>query len=217
MMAKPRKKTGSLSEERILAAARALFLEVGYDGASLERIAELAGVSRQTLYNRFTNKETIFRSVIDRHWAALALLSEAPGEALAEDCSAERYLASVAEKIASFVAEHDQADFVRLVIAESRHMPWISETFFRSGKEPMLANVVAGLAELDRRGRLSVAHPEIAAKQFLGMVQEFVIWPQVMDIGEGLKRLPPNDVVISEAIATFMARYGRRDPGPGGA
>ena len=41
------------SEDAILAAARTLFLDAGYDGVNLDRVAEAAGVSRQTVYNRF--------------------------------------------------------------------------------------------------------------------------------------------------------------------
>ncbi|HEM7842732.1 TPA: TetR/AcrR family transcriptional regulator [Burkholderia multivorans] len=48
----PRQKTRS----RIAAAAKAEFLEVGYETASIEGIARRAGVSRATYYIHFTNK-----------------------------------------------------------------------------------------------------------------------------------------------------------------
>jgi hypothetical protein len=42
------------------------------------------------------------------------------------------------------------------------------------------------------------------------MVQEFLVWPQVMDIGDAADTLPAAGIVIDEAIATFLARYGVR-------
>ena len=60
----------SSSDEKILAAAKELFLADRYDGVTLERVAERAGVSRQTVYNRFGAKETVFREMVRHHWAA---------------------------------------------------------------------------------------------------------------------------------------------------
>ncbi|MFD0455557.1 TetR/AcrR family transcriptional regulator [Streptomyces violaceoruber] len=63
---------GSASEQKILAAAKELFLADRYDGVNLERIAARAGVSRQTVYNRFGSKETVFREMVRHHWSAFA-------------------------------------------------------------------------------------------------------------------------------------------------
>ena len=53
-----------VSEAAILDAARTLFLEAGYDGVNLERIAAAAGLSRQTLYNRFGSKEKKLKATL---------------------------------------------------------------------------------------------------------------------------------------------------------
>ena len=52
----------------ILDAAQRLFLDDGYDGVSLEQVGRAAGVTRQTVYNRFGSKDAVFRAVIERHW-----------------------------------------------------------------------------------------------------------------------------------------------------
>lgn len=44
------------------------------------------------------------------------------------------------------------------------------------------------------------------------MIQEFAIWPPVMAIGPAAKVLPPPDLVIDEAVLTFLSRY--KLPGP---
>lgn len=51
-------------EDEILDAAHALFLELGYEAVSMEGVAERAGVSKGTLYARYTGKEPLFRAVI---------------------------------------------------------------------------------------------------------------------------------------------------------
>ena len=62
-------------EDGILDAAHALFLELGYEGASMEGVAERAGISKGTLYARYTGKEPLFRAVIRKRldiWSAEA-------------------------------------------------------------------------------------------------------------------------------------------------
>ena len=50
--------------KRILEAAKCLFLECGYHGCSMNRIAQKADVSKLTVYNHFQDKETLFTSAI---------------------------------------------------------------------------------------------------------------------------------------------------------
>ncbi|UXY32882.1 TetR/AcrR family transcriptional regulator C-terminal domain-containing protein [Streptomyces sp. HUAS TT20] len=55
---------------------------------------------------------------------------------------------------------------------------------------------------------MSCPSPRTAARQFLGLVQEFAVWPKVMAVDAGRTDIPPTDVVIEEAISTFLSRYG---------
>lgn len=62
-------------EDDILDAAHALFLELGYEAASMEGVAERAGISKGTLYARYTGKEALFRAAIRKRldiWSAEA-------------------------------------------------------------------------------------------------------------------------------------------------
>lgn len=51
--------------ERILAAGRQVLIDRGYDGATTNRIAEVAGISPGSLYQYFPNKDTIIAAIID--------------------------------------------------------------------------------------------------------------------------------------------------------
>jgi len=63
---------------------------------------------------------------------------------------------------------------------------------------------------MDTQGVIDCPRPDIAARQFLGLIQEFAIWPQVMAIGPALSEIPARETVIAEAVATFLCRYGAR-------
>ena len=53
-------------EERILDAAQKVFLERGFEGASVDEIAEAARAGKPTIYARYPHKEAIFVAVIER-------------------------------------------------------------------------------------------------------------------------------------------------------
>src|ERR1700761_9591323 len=61
----PRGHAGQV-EERILDAAGRVFLEHGFQGASVDEIAEAASAGKPTIYARFPNKQALFTAVIER-------------------------------------------------------------------------------------------------------------------------------------------------------
>jgi AcrR family transcriptional regulator len=69
---------------KILESAYAVFTEKGYDGASLERVAEAAGFSKGAVYSNFANKDELFFELVsaridERIEALRAVLAKRPG------------------------------------------------------------------------------------------------------------------------------------------
>ncbi|MGE3844788.1 MAG: TetR/AcrR family transcriptional regulator [Vicinamibacterales bacterium] len=60
------------SRAQILEAALKLFSTVGYHGTSMRDIAQAAGVSTGNVYHQFPDKESLFRTLLDQYWSALA-------------------------------------------------------------------------------------------------------------------------------------------------
>ena len=203
---------GSNSARPILLAAKRLFLEAGFEGVSLERVGQAAGVSRQTVYNLFGSKEALFRATVELHWDTIARDSEAAlsaGVDVAQGPSA--VLRRFGQAIVRFIEDTEQVAFTRLVISESHGRPWIAEEFYRLGKQPLLHGFVACLQRLDGAGLIACGQPLVAAHQFFGMIQEMVIWPYVMAIGPATGEFPPARLVIEEAVLTFLSRYGHAE------
>ncbi|MDP4025227.1 TetR/AcrR family transcriptional regulator C-terminal domain-containing protein [Methylobacterium sp. NEAU 140] len=133
-------------------------------------------------------------------------MSSAPPLGSAVD--AEAVLRGFAQSLLRFVRETDQIAFTRFVIAESRHLPWIAEAFYRAGKAPLAAAFAGVPASLTERRLLACERPDLAARQFMGLIQEFAIRSHVMAVGEGLQDAPGDEVVVDEAVAMFLNRYG---------
>lgn len=55
-----------MTRERVLDAAEAAFAAEGFGGASLDRIADAAGLTRGAIYSSFADKADLFGAVLDR-------------------------------------------------------------------------------------------------------------------------------------------------------
>jgi AcrR family transcriptional regulator len=126
----PAKAAGEV-EARLLDAATAVFLDKGFEGASLEQIAERAHAGKATLYARYANKEALFTAVIRRS------VERVIGRTAQIDAAAP-----VAERVrhvaASMVRETLRPDVValmRLIVAEAHRFPALARQADRIGWE----------------------------------------------------------------------------------
>src|ERR1700687_1196650 len=55
----------SSKRRQILAGARKVFMDLGFDGASMGEIARSAGVSKGTLYVYFADKNRVFEAIVE--------------------------------------------------------------------------------------------------------------------------------------------------------
>lgn len=151
-------------------------------------------------------------------WSATIGRVRRPGRDIAEcgpDASAEEVLRGFAQSLQRFATETDQIRFAQLVVTESARLPWIADEFYRLGKGPVVVTFADCLDSLVRRGLLRCPDTHLAARQFTGLVQEFLVWPRVMAFEEEVAGQAPPEVVIEEAVLTFLARYAPAADGPG--
>lgn len=72
------------SRAQILRAALKLFSTVGYHGTSMRDIAQAARVSTGNVYHQFSDKESLFRELLQQYWDAIASPDHPLTRALAE-------------------------------------------------------------------------------------------------------------------------------------
>ena len=190
------------SREAIVDAAERLFLERGFGGASMDDLAEAAGVARRTLYNQFSGKEEIFREMVDRVSRGLG---DAPPPGIETQGGVEEVLRLMARALLAFQARPEFIGLVRMVAADVRQFPWIAEESW-SDVPPHEERFERYLAHLTAMGVLDCPDPRMATSQLLGLLNEPLLWPRVL----GRDRVPPPDeVVVEEAVRLFLLRYRR--------
>ncbi|MEI8394717.1 MAG: TetR/AcrR family transcriptional regulator [Rhodospirillaceae bacterium] len=193
------------SREAIVNAAERLFLKHGFGGVSMDELAAEAGVARRTLYNQFANKEEIFREMLLRVSMQLGNVLP-PGIETRGDV--EDVLHLIARAVLAFQAPPEYIGLVRMTIADTRQFPWIA-TAFDSVLKPYLDRFARYLSYLTSLSVLDCPNPFLAARQFLGLLNEPILWPRVL--GQDSES-PAPDTVVEEAVRMFLLRYRPTHP-----
>lgn len=148
--------------EAILEAAAALFAEKG-GAASMEEIARRAGVSKQTLYNRYASKVDIGRAIAGQRSDAITAPLRSGGDV-------REVLTALAAALLDKLCTTEGRIAMRGVALMSPHAPDLAEAVYHAGPGESLRRLAAYLAEQDRLGTLRLPDPAGAAEMFTGMV-----------------------------------------------
>jgi TetR/AcrR family transcriptional regulator, mexJK operon transcriptional repressor len=169
--AHPQRRKQPAKRQAIIDAAQRVFLAQGFAGSSVDAIAAAAGVSKQTIYNHFGDKEALFRAVVravqsdfsgDFHEAGL-------GERLATSDDLRRDLRELGRRWVAVVLQEDVAALRRLVIAEQDRHPWLFDEWQQP--RPVLERTLrAAISKQAERGALDVADVGLAVDQLLLVV-----------------------------------------------
>lgn len=148
--------------EAILEAASELFAERGV-AVTMAEIARHAGVSKQTLYNRFASKAEIGRALADRRSYDNTAPLRSHGDPLT-------VLTAYGEVLLARVCAAAKGDSLRGVVLLSPTAPEIALAIYEAGPQASLSRLSAWLTVQDAKGLLVVPDPDLAAEMFTGMV-----------------------------------------------
>jgi AcrR family transcriptional regulator len=172
---RPGRRRGLEKRQAILRAARRVFGQVGYVGASIEVIAAEAAVSTRTIYNHFENKEQLFADVlIDSSRQVAAAREELIQRHLGEITDLETNLVCLAREWVRLAPEFaDHFAIVRRIRAEAeRFPPEVRKAWQEAGPLRARRALAAQLARLADRGLLDIGDPEFAAQHFMALITD---------------------------------------------
>lgn len=155
-------------DRAIIRAAQHLFFERGFDGASVDAIAEAAGVAKATVYARFADKEALLREAIAAkcgEFLDAETLNWRPGRTLREG------LVAIAVRFLALVTDAQALAMHRLMMQEGQKSDRLPTLFFESAIRPTALKLAAFLDSEAARLGVSIADAEGAAWRFLGMVK----------------------------------------------
>jgi AcrR family transcriptional regulator len=195
----------SAKRRQILEGARAAFLAMGFDGASMNDVARLAGVSKGTLYVYFTNKEALFEALIreERRQQAEQLF-------VLDDSSHDVRLVLTALGISliEIMTSPKSIAQIRTVIGVVNKFPQVGRAFFEAGPHYGIERLSIWLSKQAEAGFLRLDDPRLAAMQFMELCQAGVFKRLLFGMVETVE---PGAIrhSVEAAVNVFMAAYGR--------
>ncbi len=153
--------------DRILAAASAAFLELGFEQSSTAHIAREAKVSKRELYRLFRDKRALLSAVVVDLQAGMQ--SRIVPEWFSGGDPAT-VLPRVGAAILDFILSERFGKLLRIVATESYQSPEIAEQFYALGPQRGMRGTAEYMKIQMKRGKLRKADPMQAARDFLDLI-----------------------------------------------
>lgn len=173
-------------------AARAAFFARGFHAATIEDIAQAAGVSKVTVYSRFGDKETLFEEVVRAESGRMGAVFH---DGLLDGRSLEDRLNAYGEALLGFLFSEDHLAVDRVLMHEIAQIPKLAQRFYEAGPEQCLGLLAKALEAAAEDGRIEIDDPWLAAEDICAL------WEGSLHFGLKLGVLPlPSPAQVRERV-----------------
>jgi AcrR family transcriptional regulator len=193
----------SSKRRQILNGARIVFMNLGFDGASMGEIAKAAGVSKGTLYVYFNDKNALFEAMVEEigaiHTAEALVLDPA-----ADVAATLRYFGTAYMEM---LCRPEGGSAVRTVMAIAERMPDIGRRYYGCIITGWINKLAVYLEAQAKAGRLAIDDEyDLAATQFMLSCQATLFLPFVF---QAMPAPSPDRIarVVDSAVRMFLAAY----------
>jgi len=192
----------SSKRRQILDGASKVFMDLGFDGASMGEIARAAGVSKGTLYVYFADKNRLFEAIVEEETLAQGKM--------AFNFDPERdvitTLTEFGQAYVQMLCRPGGGSATRTVMAIAERMPEVGRRFYNNVIAHTIARLAAYLEARVQARDLVIDDCQLAASQFMMMCQASLFLPFVFQAAP-----PPSAErmaqVIESAKRMFLAAY----------
>ena len=192
----------SSKRRQILDGAKKVFMDLGFDGASMGEIARSAGVSKGTLYVYFADKNRLFEAIVEEE-----MLEQ---QKVAFNFEPERDVATTLREFGQAYIEllcrPAGGSAIRTVMAIAERMPDVGRRYYEQVLEKTIGRFASYLEPHVTAGELAVDDCELAASQFMLTCQASLFLPFIFQAAP-----PPSAEriaqVVESATRMFLAAY----------
>jgi AcrR family transcriptional regulator len=192
----------SAKRRQILDGARRVFMDLGFDGASMGEIARACGVSKGTLYVYFADKNRLFEAIVEEESIEQGKMAFNfdPGR------DVETTLREFGRDYLKLLCRPGGGSAIRTVMAIAERMPEVGRRFYEKVLEKNISQLAAYLAARVKPDRLVIDDSALAASQFMMMCQASLFLPFIFQAGPAPspERI---EAVVESATRMFLANY----------
>lgn len=192
----------SSKRRQILAGARKVFMDLGFDGASMGEIARAASVSKGTLYVYFADKSALFEAILEEE----ALLHGQVVFNFDPARDAETTLRDFGAAYLHLLCRPGGGSAIRTVMAIAERMPDVGRRYYLRVLDKTINRLSEYLKAHVASGDLAIDDCDLAASQFMELCKASLFLPFVFQAAP-----PPSEQrmveVIDSATRMFLAAY----------
>lgn len=183
----PAERAGEV-EQRILDAAQIVFIERGFEGASIDEIALRARAGKPTIYAKHQGKAALFSAVIAREVARSTQFEDLTPQG----SSFSAKLTSLGIELIERALKGETVELMRAAIAEGRRFPELSRDVNEMARKRAVANVAELLTQLTRTENIERS----GAFSADGIIETAGIFLDVILFSMLMRRLMGEDVTV---------------------
>jgi AcrR family transcriptional regulator len=192
----------SSKRRQILDGARKVFMNLGFDGASMGEIARAAGVSKGTLYVYFADKNRLFEAIVEEEILEQSKVTFN----FDPDRDVTTTLMEFGQAFIQVLCRPGGGSSTRTVMAIAERMPEVGRRFYNNVIAHTINQLAAYLEARTRLGELAIEDYPLAASQFMEMCKGSLFLPFIFQAAPA-----PSSERIAEVIGSatrmFMAAY----------
>ena len=144
-------------------------MEQGFEGTSLDALAEAAAIGKATLYARYADKAALFDAVLRRRIRQVYGPLEEEFSLIHDDMDLRETLRAVARRLLARTVAPDAAALGRILAAQGFRFPELGQLAVREGLTRQVRLVATILARFAERHPTRVDDLEVAADLFLSI------------------------------------------------
>ena len=192
----------SAKRRQILDGARKVFMDLGFDGASMGEIARSAGVSKGTLSVYFADKNRLFEAIVEEE------AREKSDVAFNLDPSREVTitLREFGQTYIAMICRPGGGSSIRTVMAIAERMPDVGRRYYECVLESLISRLAVYLEARAAQGELRIDDCQLAASQFQLTCQASLFLPYIFQASPAPSPERIREVVES-AVRMFLAAY----------
>lgn len=198
--AKPANRRGEARRDALLETARALFLQHGFAGTSMEELVQRTGGSKASLYSYFGSKEGLFEQMVAEGCASFLRDVAIP---TAVEGDLEGTLRAFGMRFFTLYTEPSRVQLMRAIIAEATRFPALAQQLYDNGPRKARIQLAAFFRDCHAEGLMHAPNADLAAIQFITLVKGhcqfrslFGLSPLGIPIG--------NQAFIDDAVRLFL-------------
>lgn len=190
--------------QTIIDVAYDLFVELGFQATTLDKVAQRAKISKLSIYRHFENKEALFGAAIAAHcrqFVPLSMIEDLDG-------SAEDQLMAVGLSLLRTLLSPDVRSVEAMIMADTTNQKSLSALHYESGPAHVIAQIEALLRQLHARAVLKVPDPHQSARLLAALIKG----SDLLMIARFDEARANDDTEIEtycrSAVAMFVAAHG---------